>query len=84
MRRTFILSTVLAASVAVIGACSSTATVPNKPAPTPAPVTPASPISSPVASPVASPAKPVDEKKTDDKTAGKDVKPVSPATPIAK
>lgn len=87
MRRSFILSTVLAASVAAVGACDTKTEVPNKPVATPAPVSTASPISSPVASLVASPAKPgasPEVKKTDDKKDAKDVKPVNVATPNAK
>ena len=87
MRRTFILSSVLAASVAVLGACDPKTEVPNKPVATPAPVSTASPMSSPVASPVASPVKPgasPEVKKTDDKNVTKDVKPVNVATPNAK
>ena len=90
MRRSIVLLTVLAASVAVLGACSGAAnngsvTKPNVVA-TPAPVAPASPISSPVASPSASPAKPgasPETKKADDKTV-KGVKPAATATPKAK
>jgi hypothetical protein len=65
MRRSFIISSVLAGT-ALLGACSGTATnnqAPNKPVnTTPSPVTTVSPAASPVASPavspVASPAKP--------------------------
>lgn len=92
MRRSFMLSTVLAASVAVLGACTETKTnVPEKPAVTPAPVAPASPIgpASPInpASPVTSPVKPGTTpvvKKADEKTIGKDAKPAVAETPKAK
>jgi len=84
MRRTIILSTVLAVSTAVLGACDPKPEVPNKPAATPAPVATASPVASPVASPSVSPVKPgttpevkkTDDKKTPDaKDVNKDVKP---------
>ncbi len=83
MRKSIILSTVLAASVAVLGACDPKTEAPNKPVATPAPVSTASPLASPVASPVASPAKPgaspevkkEDVKTTDGKNVNKDVKP---------
>ena len=71
MRRSLVLSSVLAASVAVLGACDPKANVPpNKPAATPVPVASASPVASPVASPSVSPVKPgtmPEVKKTDDK-----------------
>ena len=61
MRRSFIISSVLAATSA-LGACSSNPsnnTIPNKPATTtPSPIATASPAASPSASPVASPVKP--------------------------
>ncbi|HEX3100445.1 MAG TPA: hypothetical protein VHQ01_01560 [Pyrinomonadaceae bacterium] len=66
MRRTFILSTVLAVSTAVLGACDPKPDVPNKPAPTPAPVATASPVASPSISPV-KPGTTPEVKKTDDK-----------------
>lgn len=47
MRRSLILSAVLIASTAVLGACSggtNNATVPNKPVMTPSPVTTVSPV----------------------------------------
>ena len=81
MRRSLILSTVLAASVAVLGACDPKTEVPNKPAATPVPVATASPTASPVASPV-KPGTSPEVKKTDDKNVNKDAKPVE--TPKAK
>lgn len=66
MRRLFILSTVLAASVAVLGACNPKAETPNKPVATPLPVSSPSPIASPVASP-AKPGSTPEVKKPDDK-----------------
>jgi hypothetical protein len=66
MRRSFILTSVLAVSTAVLGACDPKSTVPNKPVATPT----ASPAASPVASPSVSPVKPgttPEVKKTDDK-----------------
>lgn len=75
MRRSYMIAIVLAASVAVLGACSGaanngTVTKPNTVA-TPAPVSTASPSPSPSVSPVkpgASPeVKKTDVKKTDDK-----------------
>lgn len=75
MRRSIILSTVLAASAAVLGACSTPA--PNSPAKTPTPnptvaptvaATPA-PSQSPGASPAGTPLKPAkvpDVKKSDE------------------
>jgi len=70
MRRSLILSTVLAVSTAVLGACDPKPVVPNKPAATPTPAVTASPLASPVASPTVSPIKPgttPEVKKTDDK-----------------
>lgn len=83
MRRSIILSTVLAASAAVLGACQPPANnAPNvKPSATATPA--ASPSASPSGSPVVSPS-PVkpgsspEVKKADDKT-GKDVKEIKPA-----
>lgn len=82
MRRSIILSTILAASVAVLGACTETKVTENKPVATPAPVSTASPLASPAASPAASPvgspAKPgasPEVKKDDGKNVNKDVKP---------
>ena len=66
MRRTLILSTVLAVSTAVLGACDPKSNVPNKPVSTPTPVATASPSASPTASP-AKPGTTPDVKKTDDK-----------------
>lgn len=88
MRRSLIISTVLAATVAVMGACETKTETPVKPVATPAPVS----IATPLASPVASPVKPGDPtvkpgttpevKKPDEKNVNKDVKPVE--TPKAK
>ncbi|MFN0140075.1 MAG: hypothetical protein ACKVQW_08315 [Pyrinomonadaceae bacterium] len=89
MRRSILISTLLAASVAVLGACDPKSDVPNKPTATPTPVATASPA----ASPSASPAKTDDVKKDGVKTDGKnvngninkEVKEVKPAeTPKAK
>ena len=66
MRRTIVLSTVLAVSTAVLGACEAKPEAPNKPAPTPAPVATASPAPSPSLSPV-KPGTTPEVKKTDDK-----------------
>ncbi|MEO6655825.1 MAG: hypothetical protein ABIO36_07045 [Pyrinomonadaceae bacterium] len=81
MRRSLILSMVLAASVAVLGACDPKTEVPNKPVGTPVPVATASPTASPVPSPV-KPATSPEVKKADDKNVNKDAKPVE--TPKAK
>ena len=64
MRRSLILSTVLAVSTAVLGACEPKVNVPEKPAPTPVTIGSASPTVSPVASPVKPGASP--EVKKDD------------------
>lgn len=92
MRRSFILTSALAVSTAVLGACEAKPVAPNKPVPTPAPVTTANPAPSPVASPAGTPGKPgatpevkkTDDKKTDDKKpVNKEIKlqgtPVKPA-----
>jgi hypothetical protein len=88
MRRSLILSTILAASVAVLGACDPKPEVPNKPpVATPSPVATASPVASPSVSPTGSPVKPgasPEVKKTDDQDGHKDVKPTSAETPKAK
>jgi hypothetical protein len=56
MKRPFILATVLAAGVAVVGACDPKPEVPNKPsAATPSPAATASPVPSPSGSPTGSP-----------------------------
>lgn len=86
MRRSILLSTLLAASVAILGACDPKSDVPNKPVATPTPVATASPV----ASPSVSPAKTGETKKDEVKTDGKNVngninKEVKPAeTPKAK
>ncbi len=91
MRRSIVLSTVLAVSTAVLGACESKTETPNKPSATPAPVattTPAPATPAPTGSPTAN-VKPgttpeaKDVKKTDEKTS-KDAKPMSTETPKAK
>jgi hypothetical protein len=92
MRRSVVLTSVLAVSTAVFGACQNTKTdVPNKPASTPAPVstvTPAPATPAPTGSPTT--AKPgttpevKDAKKVDDKAVNKDAKPASTETPKAK
>ncbi|CAN5440054.1 hypothetical protein BH10ACI2_BH10ACI2_08130 [soil metagenome] len=89
MKRSLILSSVLAASIAVVGAaCETKPEAPNKPVSTPVPVAPASPMTPPVAaptaSPVASPGKPgatPEVKKPDEKNVNKDAKPATVATP---
>ena len=84
MRRSFILTTVLAVSTAVLGACDPKPAVPNKPA-TPAPTAatvPATPA--PTGSPVTSPVKPgttPEVKKSDEKSTNKEVKPAATSTP---
>lgn len=87
MRRSILITTFLAASVAILGACDPKSDVPNKPVATPTPVATASPV----ASPSVSPSKPGDMKKDEVKaTDGKNVngnvnKEVKPAeTPKAK
>ncbi len=97
MRRTLFLLLVLAASVAVLGACGggTVNTVPNKPeskpVTTPAPVVSGSPVTSPVVSPTtdpkASPAKTSSSpevKKSDQVSSddkGKESKPETKVTP---
>ena len=84
MRRSLILSTVLAASVAVLGACDPKVNVPEKPAATPVPAVTASPAASPVASPAKpgdSPAKPTtspEVKKDDGKNTNKNTRYLGP------
>lgn len=86
MRRSVILTTVLAVSTAVLGACDPKAETPKTPPATPAPVStatqsPATPA--PTGSPSTNPVKPgttPDGKKVDDKTA----KPATTETPKAK
>ena len=83
MRRSIILTAVLAVSTAVLGACE-TPKPEVKPA-TPAPTATAAPATpAPTGSPVTTPVKPVttpDGKKTDDKGTNKEVKPVATVTP---
>ena len=57
MRRSLILTTVLAAGAAITGACGNNPTVPNKPATSPSPVATATatPVASPSVSPTGSP-----------------------------
>lgn len=84
MRRSLMLSTVLAASVAVLGACDPKPEVPNKPAATPTPATVASPPPSPVASPAGSTVKPgasPEVKKVDNSNTKKEAAPAATATP---
>jgi protein-disulfide isomerase len=87
MRRSILISTLLAATIAVLGACDPKTEVPNKPVASPTPAATASPV----ASPSVSPAKTGDVKKDEVKTTdGKNVngnvnKEVKPAeTPKAK
>lgn len=85
MRRSIILTTVLAVSTAVLGACETPKPeVPNKPA-TPAPTATAAPATpAPTGSPVTTPVKPgttPEVKKTDDKNVNKEVKPAATSTP---
>ena len=86
MRRSIVLSTILAASLAVVSACDPKPEVPNKPAvTTPTPVAAASPTPPPTTVPTPSPVKPgasPEVKKTDDKNVNKNVKPAE--TPKAK
>ena len=84
MRRSFILMSFLAATVAVLGACDPKTNTPvnNKPASTPAPVSTASPTASPAASPAKPGASP-EVKKTDGGNVAKDAKPTATATPKA-
>ena len=87
MRRSLILSAVLAASVAVLGACDPKNEAPVKPTVTPSPIQTASPISSPGVSPTASPGKAVaspELKKLDNTNVKKDVAPATAETPKAK
>ncbi|GEM_PF-1899157 len=88
MRRSLILTTILAASVAVLGACDPKPEVPNKPpVAIPSPIPTASPVASPIVSPTGSPLKPgasPEVKKTDEKGVHMDVKPTSAETPKAK
>jgi len=86
MRRSIILTSVLAVSTAVLGACDTPKPEPPKPpAASPTPAAAASP--SPIASPTGSPAKPgssPEVKKADDKAVNKDAKPATVETPKAK
>ena len=81
-------ATVLAASVAVLGACDPKIEVPNKPpVATPSPAATASPVASPSASPASSPAKPgasPEVKKPDGTNVNKGVKPAATASPKTK
>ncbi len=88
MRSTIILTTALAVSTAILGACSGTATPTTpvkpetKPVATPIAVQPASPVTAPPVSPtVAPPVKPSDAKdhKTTDVKPGAEVKEIKPA-----
>jgi len=84
--RSIMLSTILAAAVAIFGACDPKPDVPNKPAASPTPVTTASPvaIASPSGSPTASPAKPgasPEVKKIDNTNMKKEAAPAATATP---
>ena len=85
MRRSIILTTVLAVSTAVLGACETPKpeVKPATPAPT-ATTAPATP--GPTGSPVTTPVKPgttPEIKKTDDKGTNKEVKPAATSTPKA-
>ncbi|MEQ1606429.1 MAG: hypothetical protein ABL999_16325 [Pyrinomonadaceae bacterium] len=89
MRRSIMLSTILTASVAVLGACTNEP-IPNKPPTTPAPVATASPVASPVASPTGSPTAPPakpgaspEVKKIDNANMKKEAAPAATATPKA-
>jgi len=83
MRRSIILTTVLAVSTAVLGACE-TPKPEVKPA-TPAPTATAAPATpAPTGSPVTTPVKPgttPEVKKTDDKNVNKQVTPAATSTP---
>lgn len=86
--RKLMLTTMLASTVAILGACENKPETPNKAATTPTPVVVASPVASPsgspVASPTASPAKPgasPEVKKIDNSNIKKDAAPASTATP---
>ena len=84
MRRQLMLSAVLAASVAVIGACQPAAEDPKPKPATPSPSATASPSASPTTSPTGSPAKPgtsPEAKKADDT---KDAKVPPASTPANK
>lgn len=93
--RSLVLSTVIAASASVLGACGGTAVnnVPVKPPTTPAPIATVSPVSpvsptttidpkAPVVKPTTSPEiKKADDKKAEEKKDDKTVKPVTVETP---
>lgn len=81
MRRSIILTTTLAMSIAVLGACEPKAEVP-KPPPTPVPTATASPSPLATASPTGTPADP--GKKGDAKNAVKEAKPSATETPRSK
>jgi hypothetical protein len=82
MRRSILISTLLAATVAILGACDPKSDVPNKPVATPTPVATASPVASPSASPAKTGEVKKDEVKTTDGNVNKEVKPAE--TPKAK
>lgn len=90
MRRSIILTSVLAVTTAVFSACETKTETPNKPPATPAPVattTPAPATPAPTGSPTSSPGKPImtpEVKKDDVKNVNKDAKPAVTATPKAK
>ena len=87
MRRSIILSTVLTAGVAVLGACDPKVEPPKPPVSTPAPTATSSPVTTPSASPTGSPVKASqtpDGKKADAKDANKNAKPATAETPKTK
>lgn len=89
MRRSILISTLLVATVAVLGACDPKNDVPTKPVATPTPVATASPVASPSASPAKTDDVKKDEGKIDNKNVNgninKEIKVVKPAeTPKAK
>ena len=87
MRRSIVLSTVLAASVAVLGACEPKVDAPKPTPATPVPSATSSPVPSPTTSPTGSPAKPgasPEVKKADGGNVNKDAKVPPAATPKAK
>ena len=81
------ISTLLTASVAVLGACDPKTPEPVKPVSTPVPVASSSPSPIPSTSPSGTPGKAgttPEVKKTDGKDVNKDVKPPATQTPKAK
>lgn len=81
------ISTLLAASVAVLGACEPKTPEPVKPVSTPVPLASSSPSPSPSTSPAGTPGKPgttPEVKKTEAKDVNKDGKPPTTQTPKAK